>query len=71
MFIGIFPLNFFMSIVGSWDDMLKNLYTSEVFTLIGNTYVGIILGILTLISFFYFNFTYVLKGIKNNKWQIR
>lgn len=71
IFIVLVSLNLFMSIVGSWDDLLKTLYINEVFTLIGNTYVGIILGILTLIGFYYFNFTYVIKGIKDNRWQIR
>jgi hypothetical protein len=71
IFIILLLLNVFMGIVFPWQDMLKTLYVNEFFTLIGNTYVGIILGILTLIGFYYFNFRYILKGIKNNRWQIR
>ena len=71
IFIVLLLFNLLIGIVGSWEDMLKILYINEVFTLIGNIYVGIILGILTLIGFYYFNFMYVIKGIKDNRWQIR
>jgi len=70
-FIALVVFNYLIGRVGSGAAMLKNLYNSEVFILMGNTYVGIILGILTLVCFYYFNFTYVLRGIKNNRWQIR
>jgi len=71
LFIIIFYLPFGIGFMAPLKDIFEYLYNSEAFIIIGNTYVGIILGIVTLMGFYYFNFTYVLKGIKNNRWQIR
>jgi len=70
-FIIILFLHFGIGFAVPVKDIFEYLYTSDAFIIIGNTYVGIILGIVTLMGFYYFNFTYVLKGIKNNRWQIR
>jgi len=71
IFVALFLLNFFSIMWDSWTDIIVYLYANKISMIIGNTYVGIIVGVLTLIFFYYFNFKYVLKGIKNNRWQIR
>lgn len=70
-FIIIFFLHLAVGILDPLKDIFEYLYTSETFIIIGNTYLGIILEMVILIGFYYFNFTYILKGIKNNKWQMR
>jgi len=71
IFVALFLLNYSACMVDSWRDIRMYLYSNKISMIIGNTNVGILLGIATLIMFYYFNFIYVTKGIKNNRWQIQ
>lgn len=43
---------------------------SFVLNVIGNIYVSIFLGVVTAICFYYFNYTYILKGVREHGWKL-
>jgi len=64
----IFALNEKISIL--FDDFIIFIISGEFTRIIGKFYVGIILGIGALVALYFFNYKYILNGIKGKRWGI-
>lgn len=50
--------------------IIVDICFSDIAIFLGNDYISLILVVATIIVFWYFNYKYILDGIKNKRWKI-
>ncbi|MGL4773919.1 MAG: hypothetical protein ACRC2K_10170 [Clostridium sp.] len=63
-----------MTSTGIFDGFSINFHSAITtflpFQILGNKIVGIVLLVVSIIGFYYFNYTYILKGVKEEGWKL-